>query len=169
MMDPTVIWLPKNLTLDNIRFVLGSTDFVGAFFRSLLLSLSCSVLQMFSCAVTGYGFARFRFRGRNLLFFAALLTVVVPPQIISMPLYIQYSQFTMATGIPTLNTILPTSISALFAQGLKAGLFIYLFRQSYKAVSYTHLMSISVNRRRYSPMARSWRQNPLPQEWGELT
>ncbi len=134
MMDPTVIWLPKNLTLDNIRFVLGSTDFVGAFFRSLLLSLSCSVLQMFSCAVTGYGFARFRFRGRNLLFFAALLTVVVPPQIISMPLYIQYSQFTMATGIPTLNTILPTSISALFAQGLKAGLFIYLFRQSYKGM-----------------------------------
>ena len=134
MMDPTVIWLPKNLTLDNIRFVLKSTDFVGAFVRSLMLSLVCSVLQMFSCSVTGYGFARFRFRGRNLLFFAALLTVVVPPQIISMPLYIQYAQITAATGIPTLNTIRPTTISSLFAQGLKAGLFIYLFRQSYKGM-----------------------------------
>ena len=38
MMDPTVIWLPKNLTLDNIRFVLKSTDFVEALVRSLMLS-----------------------------------------------------------------------------------------------------------------------------------
>lgn len=30
MMDPTVIWLPKNLTLDNIRFVLKSNRFCGS-------------------------------------------------------------------------------------------------------------------------------------------
>ena len=43
MMDPTVIWLPKNLTLDNIRFVLGSTDFVGAF------SVRCCCLLAAQC------------------------------------------------------------------------------------------------------------------------
>lgn len=134
LMDPTVIWLPKNLTLDNIKFVFEQSGFTSAFFKTLGLSLLCSVLQMFSCAVTGYGFARFKFKGRTLLFFLALLTFVVPPQIISMPLYIQYSSFTHATGIPMINTIFPTSISALFAQGLKAGLFIYLFRQSYKGM-----------------------------------
>ena len=89
---------------------------------------------MLSCAVTGYGFARFKFKGRTFLFFLALLTFVVPPQIISMPLYIQYSKFTTVTGIPMINTLLPTTISALFAQGLKSGLFIYLFRQSYKSM-----------------------------------
>lgn len=134
MMDPTVIWLPRNPTLDNIKLVLERTGFTSAFVRTAFLSVLCSVLQMFSCAVTGYGFARFKFKGRTLLFFLALLTFIVPPQIISMPLYIQYSKFTTVTGIPMINTIFPTSISALFAQGLKSGLFIYLFRQSYKSM-----------------------------------
>ena len=134
MMDPTVIWLPKSLTFDNIKFVIQKTGFTSAFVRTLFLSSICSVLQMLSCAVTGYGFARFKFKGRTILFFMALLTFVVPPQIISMPLYIQYSKFTTVTGIPMINTLLPTTISALFAQGLKSGLFIYLFRQSYKSM-----------------------------------
>ena len=134
MMDPTVIWLPKSLTFDNIKFVIQKTGFTSAFVRTLFLSSICSVLQMLSCAVTGYGFARFKFKGRTILFFMALLTFVVPPQIISMPLYIQYSKFTAATGIPMINTLFPTAISALFAQGLKSGLFIYLFRQSYKSM-----------------------------------
>lgn len=134
MMDPTVIWLPKNLTFDNIKFVLEKTGFTSALIRTVFLSVLCSVLQMVSCAVTGYGFARFKFKGRTVLFFLALLTFIVPPQIISMPLYIQYSKFTTVTGIPMINTIFPTSISALLAQGLKSGLFIYLFRQSYKSM-----------------------------------
>ena len=134
MMDPTVIWLPKSLTFDNIKFVIQKTGFTSAFVRTLFLSSICSVLQMLSCAVTGYGFARFKFKGRTILFFMALLTFVVPPQIISMPLYIQYSKFTAAKGIPMINTLFPTAISALFAQGLKSGLFIYLFRQSYKSM-----------------------------------
>lgn len=134
MMDPTVIWLPKSLTFDNIKFVIQKTGFTSAFVRTLFLSSICSVLQMLSCAVTGYGFARFKFKGRTILFFMALLTFVVPPQIISMPLYIHYSKFTAATGIPMINTLFPTAISALFAQGLKSGLFIYLFRQSYKSM-----------------------------------
>lgn len=132
MMDPTVIWLPKSFTLDNFKFVFEHTEFTAAYVRTLLLSLFCSVLQMFSCAVTGYGFARFKFRGRGILFALALLTFVVPPQIISMPLYIQYSKFTAMTGIPMINTIFPSTLSACFAQGLKAGLFIYLFRQFFK-------------------------------------
>ena len=76
MMDPTVIWLPKSLTFDNIKFVIQKTGFTSAFVRTLFLSSICSVLQMLSCAVTGYGFARFKFKGRTILFFMALLTFV---------------------------------------------------------------------------------------------
>ena len=141
MMDPTVIWVPKNLTLDNIRFVFERTEFFSAYIKTASISIVCSLLQMLSCSVTGYGFARFKFKGRNILFLLALMSFIVPPQIISMPLYIQYSGITSFTakifggeGIQLINTIFPTSLSALFAQGLKSGLFIYLFRQSYKTM-----------------------------------
>ena len=141
MLDPTVIWLPKNLTLDNIKFVFSNLGFTEAFGKSAAISLLCSIFQMMSCAITGYGFARFKFKGRNLIFLLALMTFIVPPQIISMPLYIQYSSITAATaeifggqGIPLINTITPIAVSAFFAQGIKSGLFIYLFRQSYKSL-----------------------------------
>ena len=48
MMDPTVIWLPKSFTRDNFKFVFEHTEFTAAYVRTLLLSLFCSVLQMFS-------------------------------------------------------------------------------------------------------------------------
>lgn len=141
MMDPTVIWLPKNLTLDNIKFVLEKTGFTEAFGKSMAISLLCSFFQMISCAITGYGFARFKFKGRNIIFLLALMTFIVPPQIISMPLYIQYSNITITTaklfggeGFQLINTIIPIAFSAFFAQGIKSGLFIYLFRQSYKGM-----------------------------------
>jgi len=141
MMDPTVIWLPKTLTLDNIKFAFEILGFGKAFGKSLAISLLCSVLQMLSCAVAGYGFARFKFKGRDIIFLLALLTFIVPSQIISMPLYIQYSKITLTTaelfggsGIPLINTIFPIAIPAFFAQGIKSGLFIYLFRQAYKGM-----------------------------------
>lgn len=141
MLDPSVVWLPKNLTLDNFKFIFTKTDFVPAFWRTSGMTLLCSVLQTIICAITGYGFARFKFKGRNLLFICALLTFIVPPQIISMPLYIQYANITNITaqlfggeGIQIINTITPIAVSALVGQGLKAGLFIYLYRQSYKSM-----------------------------------
>ncbi len=141
MLDPTVIWLPKNFTLENFKFIFEKTEFISAFWRTAGMTLLCSVLQTMICAITGYGFARFKFKGRGILFVLALMTFIVPPQIISMPLYIQYADITSWTasvfggeGLPLINTVTPIAISAFMGQGLKAGLFIYLYRQSYKSM-----------------------------------
>lgn len=134
MLDPTVVWLPKNLTLDNVKFIFEKTEFISAFVKTASMSLLCAILQTITCSITGYGFARFKFRGRNFLFILALMTFIVPPQIISMPLYIQYADITAVTGIELINTLFPMTFAALMGQGLKAGLFIYLYRQSYKSM-----------------------------------
>lgn len=134
MLDPTVVWLPKHLTWDNFTFVAEKMNYAKSFFMSLFIALTCSIFQTFTCALAGYGFARFKFRGRIPLFFCALLTLMVPPQIINMPLYINYVKFTDLTGIPTINTILPMALPALLGTGLRAGLFIYIFRQFFKGM-----------------------------------
>ena len=66
--DPSVIWIPKSLTLDNIKAAVIALDFWPAFGRTLVLCLGCAILQVVSCAITGYGFARFRFKLRGPLF-----------------------------------------------------------------------------------------------------
>lgn len=134
MLDPTVVWLPKNLTFENVRFIFEKTEFTSAFVKTASMSLLCALLQTATCAITGYGFARFKFKGRNFLFILALMTFIVPPQIISMPLYIQYADITRVTGIELINTLFPMTFAALMGQGLKSGLFIYLYRQSYKSM-----------------------------------
>ncbi len=138
--DPTVVWIPKTFTLDNIVFVWKEMDYLNGLMKTLVISLSCSVFQTLTCAITGYGFARFRFKGRNLLFFAVLFTLIVPPQTITMPLYINYVNFTQMTsafvegGIQIIDTIIPILVPAIFGTGLRAGLFIYIFRQFFKGM-----------------------------------
>jgi len=134
MLDPTVVWIPKHFTLENFKNVAEKMGYIKGFSMSLLISLSCSIFQTFTCALAGYGFARFRFKGRTVLFFGALLTLMVPPQIINMPLYINYVKFTTITGIPTIDTIIPMALPALLGTGLRSGLFIYIFRQFFKGM-----------------------------------
>lgn len=67
MNDPTVIWIPKHPTLAVIRETMEVMDYWKTLCTTFLLNVGCAALQVISCAVTGYGFARFKFRGRGLL------------------------------------------------------------------------------------------------------
>ena len=138
--DPTVVWIPKTLTFENIIFVYKEMDYLNGLLKTLAISLSCSFFQTLTCGITGYGFARFKFKGRNILFFAALFTLIVPPQAITMPLYINYVGFTQMTsglvegGIKIIDTIIPILVPAIFGTGLRAGLFVYIFRQFFRGM-----------------------------------
>lgn len=134
LLDITVVWIPKNLTWDNLRRVMVKIDYWNSLGKTVGISLVCSLLQCFSCSLAGYGFARFKFKLRGPLFVLVLLTLMVPPQIVMMPSYVNYVNFTTSTGIPTINTIIPLALPALFGQGLRAGLFIVIFRQFFKGL-----------------------------------
>ena len=93
MTDPSVIWLPKSLTLDNIIETWETMDFGPTLLNTLQLNLVCSLLSVVVCAVTGYGFARFEFKGKALLFGIVIMQIIVPPQITVIPLYLQWAGF----------------------------------------------------------------------------
>lgn len=132
LLDPTVVWLPKSISIDNFSEVYKVMEFGSAATRTIVLSLLCTVLQCFTCAFTGYGFARFKFKGRNVLFLMVLIMLIIPPQAIMMPLFGTFIRFTDITGIPMVDTPLPMAVSALFGIGIRSGLFIYIFRQFFK-------------------------------------
>ena len=62
------------------------------------------MVQVFSCAITGYGFARFSFKGKKLLFVIVIMMILVPTQVISLPLYSQFRYFGIK-GLSPLNLI----------------------------------------------------------------
>ena len=133
MNDPSVIWIPKHFTLDVIKDTVKAMEFGNALKNTLFLNVGCAVVQVISCAVTGYGFARFDFTGKNFLFGIVIMMILVPPQIISLPLYTQFMNFGAGSfRINLIDTMWTMYLPAISANGLKSGLMILIFRQFFK-------------------------------------
>lgn len=140
--DPTVVLIPRNFTLENFQFVIETMNYFQTMLNSFLLSSGTMLLTTISCALAGYGFSRFKFRGRNILFALVILTILVPPQTIMVPTYLNYRNFDIlgiiglfngGEGLNLLGTYWPFFISSITGMGLKAGLFIFIFRQFFKS------------------------------------
>ena len=143
MNDPSVVWIPKSFTLDNIKDVWGVMKFEDTVVNTVILNLVASVLQVITCSITGYGFARFKFKGKGILFGIVVLMIIVPPQITTIPLYLQYAYFkpawlakvfTLGKSTSLINSGWTMYLPALFANGLRAGLFIFIFRQFFRGL-----------------------------------
>lgn len=137
--DPTVIWLPKTVTLDNFKMAMTEMRYFSALVNSLIISVGVSLTQLLSCTFIGYGFARFKFRGRNLLFALVVLTLIIPPELIMIPLFLNFRYFNLfgllgETGLNLLGSLWPYFILSITGTGLRNGLFIYIVRQYFRGM-----------------------------------
>lgn len=145
--DPTVVWISKSLSLDNIMEVIEQMNYWTVLRRSVRITILCSLLTVISSSMCGYGFARFHFKGRELLFLCVIFTILVPAEVIIIPSYIQFWKFDFfglgyvafpflqrPFTINLLDTELTLYIPAAFGSGIRSGLFIYLFRQYYRGL-----------------------------------
>ncbi len=121
--DPVIIWIPKNLTFENIRNVWEFIKFPTLIFNTVTISVVSAMIQTAICAVVGYGFARFKFKEKNILFAILIFTVILPPQTVTIANFIQFRTF----GI--LDNPLAFYLPAITANGIRSGLFIFIYRQ----------------------------------------
>ncbi|MCM1505596.1 MAG: carbohydrate ABC transporter permease [Ruminococcus flavefaciens] len=130
MNDPSVMWIPRHFTLSVIKDTVKAMDLGNTLKNTFFLNVGCSVVQVISCAVTGYGFARFDFRGKKILFAIVIMMILVPPQVISLPQYTQFMHFGIGSlRINLIDSMFTMYLPALTANGLKSGLMILIFRQ----------------------------------------
>lgn len=143
MNDPSIVWIPKSFTMDNMRETYRIMKYGTTALRTVELNLVASLLQVITCSITGYGFARFEFKGKNILFALVLAMILVPPQIITIPLYLEFAYFDLFGIIPLfnggndinlINTGWTMYLPAMFANGIRAGLFILIFRQFFRGL-----------------------------------
>lgn len=122
LIDPTIGWIPRNLRWENYAMAFKLMSFTKYIGNSVLITLVCTLGHLISCTFVGYGLARFKFKGRGLLFFLVILTIIIPIQTTITPSYIMFA------NIKWLNTFLPTFVPSFLGLGLKGGLFIFLAR-----------------------------------------
>ncbi len=141
--DNSVLWIPKHFTLDNMKVAIETMKYGQALLNTVMLALISTVLQTIPCMMAGYAFARFDFKFKGILFAIVLLTIIVPPQQFMTPLYLHMSQFDIFGIIKAVNngkalnltaTYVPYFLMSVTGFGLRNGLFIFLFRQSFRGI-----------------------------------
>jgi multiple sugar transport system permease protein len=81
--------LPSRPTLEHYGVLFSRLDLGRTFRNSLLLATSITAVSLLCNSMAGYAFAKLRFRGRSRLFALLLATLVVPPQVTVLPLFLE--------------------------------------------------------------------------------
>ena len=74
--DPSVVWIPKSLTLDNFKIAIDAMDYFRALGTTLGVQVLSGLIEVFSCSLVAYGLARFNFKGKGIIFFFVIIFIV---------------------------------------------------------------------------------------------
>lgn len=119
----------KDTSYENIAFIQS----ISTFFNSMWLALITTIIQVISTAMAGYAFARLKFKGSNLLFLLAILTLIVPMDSLrsARELFFFSTPFFWVELVRNASAIY---IMSAFGMGLRSAIFIYLFRQFFRGI-----------------------------------
>lgn len=81
-------WLPDAFDLTNYQRIMEVLPLGRMILNSLTIAVAATVGQLASCVLAAYAFARMRFRGSNLIYFALLATMMVPAQVTMIPVFL---------------------------------------------------------------------------------
>lgn len=114
---------PNNLTLSNFRGVWSEADLGRALINSTLVTISQALMNVLLASLAAYPLARMKFRGRSLIFVLILSTLMVPEQVIVVPLF--RTVVSMGLYDSLIAVVLPFSVSAFG---------IFLCRQAFMSI-----------------------------------
>ncbi|WP_172251443.1 carbohydrate ABC transporter permease [Saccharibacillus deserti] len=107
------------MSFDNYAYLFtGDHSYFVWFFNSLLLTVVQVALTLIVSATVAYGFSAYEFKGKNFLFICVLLIMMVPFEILLLPLY------TLIFNLKLMNTY-----SAIILPGIASAATIFFFRQ----------------------------------------
>lgn len=116
-------WLPESFIWENFSKAWSSGPFLSYFINSVIVAVGILIFQFITIIPAAYAFARYRFKGDQFLFGLTMVTLMIPAQLIFLPVYLQLSSWGLINTL--LALILPFASSAFG---------IFLLRQSFKQV-----------------------------------
>ncbi|WP_442601294.1 carbohydrate ABC transporter permease [Paenibacillus sp. KN14-4R] len=112
-------WFPSEFHFENFVEAWTVQPFNVYLKNSLLVTILCNIGSLISSALVAYGFARFQFKGREILFLVVLATMMIPWDVTMIPLYVEFN------FLGWINTLKPLIVPAWFGSAF----YIFLLRQ----------------------------------------
>jgi len=140
--DPSVVSIPRNFSTDNYKIAMNLMKYWPTLIESTIIIVISALLQVAACTMAAYGFARYKFPGKNILFFCVFLIIIIPPQTILSSLYLNFQFFDVfgliklvsGRNLNLLGTLSGYLLLSATAMGLKSGLYIFLLRQYFRGI-----------------------------------
>lgn len=145
--DPSIVWITSEVTLENFDYAFGIMNYAGAFLNTIIYEMISAGIQIISCSIVAYGLARFEFKEKKVLTFFMFLLILVPAQMMMLPIFMNYSKLDFLgvlglidslTGIDirpnVLNSVWTFYLPALFGVGIRSGIIIYIYIQFFKGL-----------------------------------
>lgn len=149
LLDVTRIWVPKYTSTENFKTAFSAMNFPSALKRTLSLQVISAVIEVFSCSMIAYGFARFKFRGKGIAMVILIVSLLIPVQMYSLPLAVNYRNLDFfgifgfiadLTGVDlrldVYNTNFTFWLPSVFGVGIRSGIIIYIYIQFYSGLPY---------------------------------
>jgi multiple sugar transport system permease protein len=80
-----IIWIPEQIRWEKYREVLELLPYGRYLFNTAFVSIAVTALELLTCSLAAYAFARLRFPGRDKLFLLYLATLMIPGQVTLIP------------------------------------------------------------------------------------
>jgi multiple sugar transport system permease protein len=115
--------LVKNPTLNAYRALMDAMPMWRIIVNSLGVAVASTALQLITGSMAGYGFGRLKFRGKNVVFALYLATLMVPLQVLVVPLFIEMKMLNLQD---TYMALLAPSVASAFG--------VFLLKQAVEGV-----------------------------------
>lgn len=125
LLNSMVQWVPTEVYVGNYVKAFRVLNYPITFLVSTFVSVVPSLLQAGVASLIGWGLARYRFRGRNIVFILLLATFIIPAQTIVIPQMLAYR------NLGLLGNVFSLIIPAMFGQGYRSAIFVLIFYQSF--------------------------------------
>ena len=120
LMDTSITWIPTSLEFANYKVAFNEISYIKSLYKTMIVVTIPSLLNTVIALLTAYGFSRFKFPGKNILFGIMLATFIIPSALTKIPQFVWYSKMNLIGSIFTY--IIPSSLG----QGLNEAIYILI-------------------------------------------
>jgi multiple sugar transport system permease protein len=139
LINPGVKWVPTTFEIINYTRAIQVLELPRSVFDATFYVLKVSLSVTLSSAIIGYGFAKFNFPLKKIMFGLMLATFILPPQVTMVANLLIFTR----TGI--MSSELAMILPAIFGQGINAAIYILIFYQFFKTIPNVLMESAEVD------------------------
>lgn len=137
VIDPSVDWLPKSPSVDNLVIAASVLDLKTTLVNSLWFSALLACAQTIVSGLTGFALSRYSFRFKNVWFILIIIAFIIPIPLLMIPRLMMFISAQNILGFNLIGTPIPQILMALLGQGVNSTILILIFYNFFNLIPYS--------------------------------